>query len=100
MQIAIAPMRLKATVTEEMLLAASDDFEARFVKTQDGILRRILVKDANTGDYADIVFFSDVAAMDRVIEAEQTSEVCAALFSIMEGADDDFRSYEVVKIYE
>ncbi len=91
MHIAIAPIRLKATVTEEMLLAASDEFEARFVKTQDGIVKRILVKDANSGDYADIVFFRDLEAMDRVIEAEQTSDVCAAYFSIMHG-DDDYRS--------
>ena len=99
MHIAIAPIRLRATVTEEMLLAASDDFEARFVKTQDGIIKRILVKDVSGGDYADIVFFSDLEAMDRVTEAERTSEVCAAFFSIMEG-DDDYRSYEVVKTYE
>ena len=99
MHIAIAPIRLKATVTEEALLAASDDFDARFVKTQDGIINRILVKGANAGDYADIVFFTDLEAMDRVIEAERTSEVCAAFFSIMEG-DDDYRSYEVVKTYE
>jgi hypothetical protein len=84
MHIAIAPIRLRATVTEETLLAASDDFEARFVKTQDGIIKRILVKDVSDGDYADIVFFSDLEAMDRVIEAERTSEVCAAFFSIME----------------
>jgi hypothetical protein len=98
MHIAIAPIRLRATVTEETLLAASDDFEARFVKTQDGIIKRILVKDVSDGDYADIVFFSDLEAMDRVIEAERTSEVCAAFFSIMEG--EDYRSYEVVKTYE
>jgi hypothetical protein len=97
MHIAIAPFRLKTDVTEETLLAASDDFEARFVKTQDGIIKRILVKGVDSGDYADIVFFADLEAIDRVIEAERTSEVCAAFFSIMEG--DDHRVYEVVKSY-
>ncbi|MCI0685812.1 MAG: hypothetical protein L0Y54_01040 [Sporichthyaceae bacterium] len=98
MHMAIAPFRLKATVTEDMLLAASDDFEARFVKTQDGIIKRILVKGVDAGGYADIVFFTDLEAIDRVVEAERTSEVCAAFFSIMDG-DDEHRVYEVVKTY-
>ncbi len=36
------------------------------------------------GGYADIVYFEDLAAIDRVVEAEQNSEVCAAFFSIMD----------------
>jgi len=44
------------------------------------------VKDTG-GGYADIVYFADLAAIDRVVEAEQNSEVCAAFFSIMEGDD-------------
>ena len=88
MHIVIAPFTLKATVTEDTLLAASDEFEACFVTTQDGIIKRILVKDADSGDYADIVFFDDLDAIDRVIEAEQTSEVCAAFFSIMDGDEE------------
>jgi hypothetical protein len=99
MHVVIAPIRLKPDVTEETLLAASDDFDARFVKTQDGILRRILVKGADPGDYADIVYFTDQDAIERVIEAERTSEVCAAFFSIMEG-DDNYHVYEVMKTYE
>ena len=99
MHIAIAPFRLKTDVTEERLLATSDDFEARFVKSQDGIIKRFLVKDADAGDYADIVFFDDLEAIDRVIEAERTSEACAAFFSIMDG-DGEHRVYEVVKAYE
>jgi hypothetical protein len=96
MFIAIAPFTLKPGVTEETLLAASDDFENRFVKAQQGIIKRILVKGAD--GYADIVFFTDQQAIDRVVEAEQTSDICAAFFSIMDG--DDHRLYEVVKIYE
>lgn len=45
------------------------------------------------------MFFDDREAIDRVIEAERTSEVCAALFSIMDG-DDEHRVYEVVKTYQ
>lgn len=45
------------------------------------------------------MFFEDLPAIDRVIEAEQNSEVCAAFFSIMDG-DDSHRVYEVMKTYE
>jgi hypothetical protein len=45
------------------------------------------------------VYFADLAAIDRVIEAEQNSEVCAAFFSIMEG-DGSHYVYEILKTYE
>jgi hypothetical protein len=98
MHIALAPFRLKAGVSEDMLVSTSDDFQKRFVQKQDGILKRILVKDTG-GGYADIVYFADLAAIDRVVEAEQNSEVCAAFFSIMEG-DGSHHVYEILKTYE
>ena len=98
MHVVIAPFKLKPDVTQEMLLAVSDDFDRRFVKTQDGIIRRMLVKGTNPADYADIVYFADQEAIERVIEAERTSEVCAAFFSIMES--DSYHVYEVIKTYE
>jgi hypothetical protein len=97
MHIALAPFRLREGVSEEALLATSDDFEQQFVRRQDGIVRRILVKDGDTG-YADIVFLRDAAAIDRVIEAERSSDVCAAFFSIMTG-DEPHRVYQVLKTY-
>ena len=51
------------------------------------------------GGYADLVFFRDLESIDRVIEAEQNSDVCAAFFSIMDG-DGSHRVYEVLKSYE
>jgi hypothetical protein len=98
MHIALAPFRLKAGISEEDLVKTSDDFEKQFVRKQEGILRRILVKDGD-GGYADIVFFTDAAAIDRVVEAEESSEVCAAFFAIMQG-DGTHRVYEVLKTYE
>ena len=98
MHIALAPFTLRAGVSEETLLTASDDFERSFVSEQDGILRRILVRDGE-GGYADIVFFEDEQAIDRVLEAEQDSEVCAAFFSIMDD-DGPHRVYEVLRTYE
>jgi hypothetical protein len=99
MHIALAPFELKAGVSEDALVSASDRFEEEFVSKQDGILRRVLVKDGEGGGYADLVFFRDLEAIDRVIEAEQNSDVCAAFFSIMAG-DGAHRVYEVLKSYE
>ncbi|MFE5549799.1 hypothetical protein ACFQ71_39270 [Streptomyces sp. NPDC056534] len=99
MHIALAPFGLQAGVSEDALLSASDRFEEEFVSKQDGIIKRILVKDREGGGYADIVFFRDLQSIDKVVEAEQNSEVCAAFFSIMDG-DGLHRVYEVLKSYE
>jgi hypothetical protein len=96
MHIALAPFRLKTGVSEDV--STSDDFEKRFVQKQDGILKRMLVKDTS-GGYADIVFSADPTALDQVVEAEQNSEVCAAFFSIMDD-DGSHRVYQVLKTYE
>ncbi|MGH8823516.1 MAG: hypothetical protein ACRDVN_03445 [Jiangellaceae bacterium] len=97
MRIALAPFRLKEGITEDHLVATSDHFEQNFVRHQTGILRRILVRDG-VGGFVDVVFFEDEAAIERVLEAEQKSEVCAAFFSIMDG-DDAHSVYEVIKSY-
>jgi len=99
MHLALAPFDLKAGVSEDTLVSASDRFEEEFAGKQDGIIRRLLVKDGEGGGYADLVFFRDLESIDRVIEAEQNSDACAAFFSIMDG-DDSHRVYEVLKSYE
>jgi hypothetical protein len=99
MHIAVAPFELKAGVSEDALLTASDRFEQEFVTNQDGIIRRVLVKDGEGGGYADLVFFRDLESIERVIEAEQNSDVCAAFFSIMDG-DGSHHVYEVLKSYQ
>ena len=98
MHIALAPFELKAGVSEDTLVTASDRFDAEFASNQEGVVRRYLVKDGD-GGYADLVYFRDLAAIDRVIEAEQNSEACAAFFSIMAG-DGSHHVYEVLKGYE
>jgi hypothetical protein len=98
MHIALAPFRLRNDVSEEVLVATSDDFDERFVQKQHGILERILVRDGD-GGYADIVFFEDAAAIDRVLAAEQRSEDCAAFLALM-GDNGTHRVYEVLKRYQ
>jgi hypothetical protein len=98
MHIALAPFRLKDGISEDDLVNTSDDFQEQFVQKQEGVLTRMLVKDGD-GGYADIVFFADAAAIDRVMEAEQTSEVCAAFFTILQD-DGTHRVFEVLKAYQ
>jgi hypothetical protein len=45
MHIVIAPCRLKEGVSEDQALETSDNFEEQFVRKQNGILNRIVVKD-------------------------------------------------------
>jgi hypothetical protein len=98
MHIVIAPFRPKQGITEDLMLQTSDDFDEQFVRKQDGILKRILVKDGE-GGYADIVFFNDAAAINRVMEAEQNSDVCAAFFALIDDEDHP-HIYEAVKTYD
>lgn len=98
MHIALAPFRLKDGITDQALVAASDAFERDFVRQQEGILRRFLVKDGK-GGFADVVFFLDEEAMARVVEAEENSEACFAFSSIMDGGDS-YSVFEVIRTYE
>ena len=98
MHIVIAPFRPRQGVTEDVMLETSDDFDERFVRKQDSILKRILVRDGE-GGYADIVFFKDAAAIDRVIQAEQNSDICAAFFALIDDEDHP-HIYEVLKTYD
>ncbi|WP_210481551.1 hypothetical protein [Naasia sp. SYSU D00948] len=85
-------------MTEAALLDASAEFETGFVQKQDGIVRRVLVRDG-AGGYADLVFFESAEAMEKVIEAEQDDEVCARFSSIMVDGGE-YRVFEVLRTYE
>ena len=99
----LAPIRLKAGHDEQALLAASDAFQANFVSKQAGIVQRTLLR-AKNGGYADLVFFESKADAERVAQAEQTSEHCAAFFELLEAPDPALPdmgvlSFERVKTY-
>ena len=96
MQIAIAPFTLKPGVTDEALLRASDDFQTDFVQKQDGIVRRVLVRESGRG-YADLVFFESTEAMEKVLEAEQDDETCQRFLSLMESGE--YRVFEVLRTH-
>jgi hypothetical protein len=95
MYIVLAPFRLKKGVDEQALLRASDKFEEAFVKAQKGIIKRMLLKNAD-GSYADLVFFESEEDYDRVLQAEQTSP---EFFSLMETPDMPGLKFHHLKTY-
>ena len=104
MYIQLAPGKLKAGVSEEAALRASDEFDENFVKKQRGIIRRLLLKGKD-GVFADLVFFESKEAADRVAEAEQQGHpACMAFFQLweMDGSKPDMGilSFEHLKTYE
>jgi hypothetical protein len=97
MHVVIAPGRLKQGVSEAAMLAASEKFQREFVVDQSGIVRRVLVAGPD-GTYADIVFFTDEAAIGDVMAAEQRSEVCHQFMAMWD--DADVAMYRVLQIHE
>ncbi len=100
----LAPIQLKEGVSETALIEASDAFQARFVDRHPGIQKRLLLR-AKDGGYADLVFFANKDAADRVVEAEKTSDACLDYFKVMEisenaSPDMGVLGFEHVKTYE
>ncbi len=96
----LAHITLKDGVSEETLLKGSDRFQSEFVSKQDGVLRRELVRKAE-GKYIDIIQFKSQEHMNKVVELEQASEVCAEFFSIMQmdGEDEAMQVYPSLSTY-
>jgi hypothetical protein len=104
MYIQLAPGKLKAGVSEKEALKASDEFEKNFVKKQKGIIRRIFLKGKD-GTYADLVFFENKEAAERVAEVEQQGHpACMAFFQLWEmdetKPDMGILSFEEIKTYD
>lgn len=104
MYIQLAPGKLKAGISEETALKASDEFEENFVKKQKGIIKRIFLKGKD-GTYADLVFFENKKAADRVAEVEQQGHpACMAFFQLWEmdetKPDMGVLSFEEIQTYD
>lgn len=98
----LAPFKLKTGKTDAELIAASDAFEANFVKLQKGILGRQLLRE-KPGHYADLVVFESRDAAEAVILAELSSPHCGEYFSIMDMDDAtslNVLSFDLIKNYK
>jgi hypothetical protein len=81
-----APFRLKAGVSEEMLLRTSAELQEGFVRQQPGFVRRELLRGTD-GQWVDLVVWRDAAAAAAVALTAASSPVCASYFALMEGVD-------------
>lgn len=104
MFIQLAPGKLKAGVSEETAVKASDAFDRDFVRKQGGVMKRILLRGKD-GTYADLVFFESKEAAERIAQAEQMGHpACNAFFELWEmdtsKPDMGVLSFEPIKTYE
>ena len=78
-----ARIRLREGVSEAELIAASNRFQAAFLDSQPGFLRRELLR-LDGRDYLDLVHWRDRAAADAVMERAMSSTDCHAYFAVMD----------------
>ena len=87
MTIEWAPFRLAEGATESELLEASAALQADFLESQDGFVRRELLRGA--GDqWCDLVYWRDASAAQRAMEAAAASHTCTRYFRLMAGAEE------------
>ncbi len=83
-----ARIRLLDSATEADLIAASDRFQAEFLSTFPGFLRRELMH-AGGHDYLDLIHWATPEAAQAVMEAAKQSPACAAYFAVMDMGNGD-----------
>lgn len=81
-----APFTVRAGVTEEMMLAASEQLQRDFLERQPGFLRRELVR-SDRGQWTDLVYWESREAVEQAMLAVADSGVCQRYFALMAGAD-------------
>ena len=83
----LARIRLKPGVSEDRLIAVSDQFQTEFLAHVDGFLGRDLIRGAD-GGYMDLVRWSSPDAAEAVMATAMRSPACLAYFDLMEMGSD------------
>ena len=81
-----APFRVRAGVTVEALIAASDQLQADFLARQPGFVSRELLRGPDQ-QWTDLVFWESRAAVDTAMQKVADSPACGRYFALMEVAD-------------
>lgn len=81
--IELASIKLAEGKTEEQLISASKTFQDQFLHTQDGFIRRDLVRKGD-GTFMDIILWESRAHADAVLENAQNSLAVGQFFSLMD----------------
>ncbi len=85
MIVELAPFSLAEGVDESALLQASAALQSEFLETQDGFVRRDLLKAAD-GSWTDIVYWESEAAAKAAMDRAASCRPCQAYFSLMRSA--------------
>jgi hypothetical protein len=100
------PFKLRPTVNEQVLLAASDVFQREFLSAQSGFIRRELLRAAD-GSYVDLVWWNSVEAATAAMTSAAGSRCCTTYFALISDAGpnarlqifDSIAKYTAVKQY-
>src|SRR5687768_13380134 len=80
-----APFRLRDGVTDAELMEASAAIQRDFLEARPGFVRRELVRSGD-GLWADVVYWTDLAAARDAMDAAASSTTCSRYFHLMVGA--------------
>src|SRR5688572_25234478 len=83
-----APFRLRAGVTEQMLLEAADALQRDFLQAQAGFRGRHLLRGPD-GAYVDLVWWATRADADAAMRQAANSSACSTYFTLMGAAHSD-----------
>ncbi len=83
-----APFTLRAGVSEESLLSASDEIQKNFLEKQAGFIQRRLVKKG-PDSYIDVLEWRDQSALDEAMRQVNMSSSCMKYFALMQMNEDD-----------
>lgn len=94
-----APIVLKESVTEEILLNSSNVLQRDFLTKQQGFIKRILVKKSDR-EYVDIVIWDSKENADKAVEHSMQSKACEDYFNCMKNSEaSDVLHFEVLAEY-
>ena len=85
-----SPFRLKPGVDEATLLHASERMQRDFLSSQQGFVRRELIKGAE-GSYTDLVWWESFAASQAAMKKAVSSHAVSAYLSVMDSSAGDPR---------
>lgn len=97
--IEFAPIVLKDSVSEEMLLKSSEILQRDFLMKQSGFIKRTLVRKS-TGEYIDIVVWDSETSANNAANNSLHSRACSNYFQCMINTNEsDVAHYTVIKEY-
>jgi len=86
------PFRLKPTVDQQSLLAASETLQREFLSAQPGFVRRLLLR-AGDGSYVDLIWWNSMEAAEGAMTKAASSPSWCEYSVLMNDAESDARMH-------